>query len=409
MAYSLTRASSWNLVGYIYLIIASFVSTPILISNLTLPIFAQYSLILATLALLSSLDLGLPQAVVRQLVQSQSNLSMRRTIWASSSILFISAGILFGLITSVAAYYLSTPLTYILLMFGLIIMQNLTSHYATLPQAEGHFGYYNSKTFLVGSANTLVAAYLSHRGFGIDLILAAQLFSYLLALLSLAYFSLKFFPKPWTYQASISTCRKLVSFGMRNQVGKLVGQVQSQYSKYLLVATSPVMLSGYVIAQGLIQKVVGGISQLSSALYPRSSQTKDLSKLKIIYTRLQLSLFGFSIIALLAYYLFGPTFLHWWLKSPELVGIVIQVLNVLMWYFVLLIPTPLASTILDGRGHPELTSLFAFATTIIEIVLALVLYPELGFMAPVYSATIAVLITTPLLLYQSLAVLQSKS
>lgn len=409
MSYSLTRASTWNMLGYLYLIIASFICTPILLHNLTLSVFAQYSLILATLALLSSLDLGLPQAVVRELVQSRDNPSLRRTIWASSSILFIGSGIVFGIITCVIAYFFALPLTYLLLLFGLIVMQNLTSHYATLPQAEGHFGYYNSKTFIVGSANTLVAALLTSRGFGIELVLAAQLFSYLLTLLPLAYFSLKFFPTPWAYRPTLSKCRDLLNFGLRNQVGKLVGQVQSQYSKYLLAATSPIILSGYIIAQGLVQRAVGAIAQLSTALYPRSSQTKNLLKLKIIYSRLQFSLFGIALLGVLIYYVLGQAFLTWWLKSPELVAIVIHVLNILIWYFVLLIPTPLASAILDGRGRPELTSFFAFITTVLEIGLALILYRGLGFMAPVYSATIAVLITTPLLLCQSLRVLQSKS
>ncbi len=409
MAYSLTRATVWNIAGYSYLILASFISTPFLIRGLTLPIFAQYTLILATLALTSSLDLGLPQAVVRELVRARNQLALRRAIWASSSILFLSSGFLIALITSAVSYYLGLASIYILLVFGLIIMQNLTSHYATLPQAEGHFGFYNTKTFIVGTANTLLAAYLSNSGFGLVGVLAALLFSYVITLFPLAYFSLKLFPKPWTYQPSMQKCRELISFGLRNQAGKLVGQIQSQYSKYLLAAASPISLTGYVLAQGLIQKTVGGVNAISSALYPRSSESSDDSKLRSIYLQLQLGLFGLGLIGVIIYYIFGQKFLLWWLNDPQLVAIMIKVLNVLIWYFVLLIPTPLASTILDGRGKPELTSIFAFITTAFEITLALVLYPQYGFMAPVYGATIALILTTPALLYCSTRVLQSKS
>jgi hypothetical protein len=63
---------------------------------------------------------------------------------------------------------------------------------------------------------------------------------------------------------------------------------------------------------------------------------------------------------------------------------------------------------LDGHGRPEVTSLFAFATTGIEIVLALVLFPHFGFFAPIYAAIIAAILTTPILLFVTELVLASK-
>ncbi len=404
MHYSLTRATLWNLAGYLYLIVASLIATPILVQSLGLAVFAKYSLVVAALALVSSLDLGLPQAVVRALARTRAQAS-RETLWATSSLLFIFTGLLAGLLAATTAYYLHIRYDALPVIFALVLMNNLVSHYATLPQAEGHFGYFNAKTFIVGTANTLVAAFLASVGQGISVILSSQLLFYLFTLLPLVYFSLKFFPHPWLGKPSWSIAKSLLTFGLKNQAGKIVGQVQAQYSKYLLVSLSPLSLSAYVIAQGLVQKLAGAVVQLASAIYPATTR----SNITQVYYRLQLGLFGCGLLGILAFYLFGMPFLIWWLHNPELIVIVNSILRVLTLYFAVLILTPLASIVLDGHGRPELTSLFAFITTSMEITLSLLLFPRYVLFAPVYASIIAVTLTTPVLLYITHRVLQSRS
>jgi O-antigen/teichoic acid export membrane protein len=366
-------------------------------------------LIIATLSLVSAFDLGLPQAVVRALSHDHDSADHRKTIWATSSVLFIATGLLSAVVVAIASYYLQVPYRAITLIFGLAVMHNLLSHYSTLPQAEGHFGYFNSKTFIVGTANTLLAAFIAWRGDGITEILTAQLLSYLIALLPLVYFSLKYFPSPWKGVASKSVAKSLITFGLKNQAGKAVGQIQSQYAKYLLAAVSPLGLSAYVIASGLVQKFAGGIAQLSSALYPASARGSGGKQITIIYRRLQLCLGLCGILVIIGYKLLGYPFLSWWLGAPQLVPLVDSLMQILVWYLAILMLTPLASTILDGRGYPEITSFFAFLTTVIEITLALILFPRFGLLSPAYAALIAVAITTPPLLIKVARVLQSNS
>lgn len=400
MYYSLTRATIWNIVGYLYLIIASLIATPVLLHSLGIALFAQYSLIIATIGLVSAINLGLPQATTRALSRDHEFSPRRQTIWATSSLLFIATGIMGGLIAVFIAYQLHVSFLMLPLIFGLVLMNNLVTHYMTLPHAEGHFGYFNTKTFIVGTGNTLLAAYLAWRGQGIIQILVFQLVCYLVSLFVLAYFSLKYFPRPWAGKVSLSVGKSLISFGIKNQVGTIVGQVQSQYAKYLLSALSPLRLSAYVIAQGLVQKLAGGVSQVASALYPASARASH-SSLRPLYYRLQLSLLILGLLGIGIYRFIGYSFLSWWLHAPELVATVDSVLKVLVWYFAILVLSPLASTVLDGHGHPEITSLVALSTTIIEISLAFLLFPRYGLFAPVYSSLIAILIMTPVLIYQA--------
>jgi O-antigen/teichoic acid export membrane protein len=409
MHYSLARATTWNIAGYLYLIIASLISTPILIHSLGVAQFAQYGLIIATLVLVSSFDLGLPQAVVRSLAREYKSFPKRQTIWATSSILFTATGVLSAIVaTTIIARFNHTP-ELLLTTFALALMTSLVGHYSTLPQAEGHFGYFNAKTFIVGTGNTLLAAYFAYSGYGILTILVSQLTCYFLSLLVLAYFSLKFFPRPMEGRPSMAVAKSLMSFGVKNQVGKVVGQIQAQYAKYLLSSVSPLSLSAYLISTGLVQKLSGGIAQLATAIYPASARKSNVSSLRGLYYRLQAGLFSLGIVGVGVYHLIGLPFLTWWLRAPELVSIVDSVMRVLVWYFAILVTTPLASSILDSQGRPEITSFFAFVTTTIEIVLALLMFSTYGLFAPVYASLIAILVTTPFLLYTTHRIIKVKS
>lgn len=403
MHYSLTRATLWNLAGYLYLIIASFISTPILLHALGLSQFGLYSLVIAAITFVSAINLGLPQAVVRALAIEHEFSRQRQSIWVTSSLLFILTGLVAGLVAALMTSWSHVSLAILVVVFATGLLNNLVSHYLTLPQAEGHFGYFNTKTFIIGTGNTFLAAYLAWRGQGITVILAAQLFTYLITLIPLAYFSLKYFPHPREGKVSVPVAKSLSIFGLKNWGGKLIGQVQSQYAKYLLAAVSPLSLSAYVIAQGLVQKLAGGVSQLATALYPASAR----SNIRSLYHRLQIMLALSGFLVFWIYKIVGFTFLTWWLHSPELVKLIDSIFPLLLWYSGFLILTPLPSTILDGRGRPELTSLFAFITTIIEIGLAIYLFPHYGLFAPVYAALIAVSITTPALLFTTERVLKS--
>ena len=168
MYYSLTRATSWNVVGYLYLIIASLIATPILVHSLGLSQFAQYSLIIATLGLVSTFNLGLPQAVTRALSRDHEFSLRRQTLWVTSSLLFILTGIIAGIVATIACYLLGVGQSALPSIFLIALMSNVLSHYTTLPQAE--LWLFQCQAFIVGTGNTLLAAYLSWIGQSLTII-----------------------------------------------------------------------------------------------------------------------------------------------------------------------------------------------------------------------------------------------
>lgn len=399
MHYSLTRATTWNLFGYIYLLIASLVSIPLLIRGLGTAQFAAYGLLIATISLLSAFDLGLPQAVTRALTLRKQSIKQRDTTWATSSLLFALSGVGAGLISVAITWYLGFSSTIQLTTLAIVVMNNIVSHYLTLASSNGHFGYYNSKTFIVGTMTTLGAAYLSMQGYGITGLLAGQLTSYLITHIVLASYARRFFPRPWEYKSSGVVARSLMSFGLKNQAGKIIGQVQGQYAKYLLTAVSPLRLSSYLIAVGLVQKAAGAVQQVALALYPAMARGYRDPHMRTLYIRLQIALALAGSLSIWIYPYIAYPLLLWWLQDPRITEVVYAILQVLVWYLAILVLTPLPSLILDASGRPGITSLFAFVTAIIEIGLAIVLMPRYEYLAPAYAALIALILTTPALLY----------
>jgi len=405
MSYSLTKATSWNLAGYTYLILASFFSVPILVNSLGVTAFSHYALALATLAVASSFDLGLSAAVIRLLARNDH--TDHHSIWSTSLTLFFVTGVVAASMATFAVSRIGLSPSLFPIIFFHTLATHILAHYLTLPQAHGRFDLYNLRTFIVGTANTLIAAFLASSGYGIDVLLITQLIASVITISILTHYSHHHFHLPPVRPSRIHS-RRLLGFGIKNQAGKLMGQVGAQYAKFLLAPVSAIAVTAYSIAQGVVLKLAGGLTQLSTALYPASSAHAQSKKLQQTYHRLQLVILALSVTGLALYFTFGLRFLTWWLTDLTLVSSVHSILTLLIPYLAVLMLTPLASTILDSHNRPGLTSLFTTLTIALEITLALILLPSRGLLAPPIAALVSVVLTTPALLIVTDRTLRSK-
>ncbi|EKD80711.1 MAG: hypothetical protein ACD_40C00033G0002 [uncultured bacterium] len=380
MSYSLRRATGWNLAGYLYLLLASFATTPTLIRALGIPAYGQYALSLALAGLISTLDLGLPRAVVYFLSQSGLTPSKRQEILNSSLFAFSLLGFLFFL---PAAIFHSLSL-------GILIWLNfLLAHYLSLPESRGDFARVNLRNFLVGTANTVGAMLVALAGFGVTGILYLLSFSTLLTII-LVYVPAHPF-------SSRQTLKAFFVYGVKSWLGKLVGSVQGQYAKFLL-ASSPLALASYTLGSSLISRLVGGVTQVSTALFPYSVSARGNSRFRHLYLRLQLSLVLLGVLATLLYQAFGLPFLSWWLGDYSLAASVHSFLLIYRFYALLLLLTPLASTVIDSLGKPLMTSFLGLATLVIEVTFTWVYLPQLGLLSPAYGALLSLILIVPVLL-----------
>lgn len=383
MSYSLKRASLLNLSSYLYLFIASLATTPTLIKHLGLSAFSTYALSLGILALASSIDLGLSRSVVYHLAKSK-HLQEKKAVLASSLLLHFSLGTILGLI---AYIWFSQSLGV------LIFLTFIVSHYQSYPESVGNFGIVNLRSFIIGTTNTVFAAYLASLGFGVDKILLS------LSLATLATIFIFSFNTPNYSFSNVNkaTLKALLVYGLKLQLGKLVNTLQSQYPK-LIFATNALALTVFSLSSSLVAKAAGAVSQLAIAFFPYSISSRgQMHKRYYVSTQLTLLLLGF--IALTTYSYYGESLLYWWLKDPSLVSPLHRFLLTYRYYGLLLVLTPLASTILDSRNMSGRSSLYALLALLIELGVVALTYSSHGIMSVAYGSVASLMVMVPVLLF----------
>ena len=384
MSYSLRRASLLNISSYLYLFVASLATTPTLIKSLGLSAFSTYVLSLGVLALTTSLDLGLSRSVVYYLAKANNN-EEKKTILASSLLIHLLLGF------SLAVVVLFWFSWYVSL---LIFITFIVSHFQTYHESIGNFGMVNLRSFIIGTTNTLGAAYLASLGYGVNIILISLSLATLLTIIILTFNV----PRYSLRDISRTSLKLLLIYGLKLQLGKFVNSVQSQYPK-LIFASVPLALTIYSLASSLVAKAAGAVTQIAIAFFPYSITSSNDSKHRSYYVYTQISLFLLGLITIITYSYYGESLLYWWLKDESIVSHLHTFLLSYRYYGLLLVLTPLASTILDSHNRSATSSLYALYALLIEVSVVFYTLPRYGVLSIAYGSLVSLLIMVPVLLY----------
>ena len=412
---TLIKNSFFNLGSYVYLLLAAFFSIPILLKSLGSDLFGVYILLASIVPLVSALDFGLGNAVVRELSLPDFPKKDYIATWRTSFWLFTVIGILlalavFGFLRVIPHYWdifrlinahTLVNLSYII---GLTVLFNhLNAHLLNLPQARQQFEIFNLKTLLVGTGNTVVTAVASTLTKNIADLFLIQFIFHFLTFVFLVVYAKRIF-SGWDFFPSLKkkTAARLTIFGLKNFAAALSGQFEAQASKYIIGAkASALAITAFSIPQNIMLKAAGVISQVAIAIFPTGTSllTKDrMPKLTKLILLIESAILAFGLIGILGAYAFGGQFLLWWLKNPAVVGLATPVLRVLSFYLLLTALTPIPTVVLIGMNYPQVPSFFAVLTVALEIGLLFVLVPPLQAVGAAYAVVGSAAITVPSML-----------
>ncbi|HCQ30849.1 TPA: hypothetical protein DIU27_00500 [Candidatus Collierbacteria bacterium] len=412
---SLIKNTGINLAGYFYLLIASFFSVSILLNNLGRDIFGVYIFLLSFVSLSAVFDFGISNAVVRKLSLPGTERIEKVKTWKTSFAIFIALAFILFVCVIVLLRYLSQIMPIfayldrntinlsILMLATIAFVNHVNIHLLSLPQAEQRFDIFNSKTLLVGTANTVISAAVSGFYPNIAVLYSTQLIFHLFTLIFMINYSLKLFSgSDFSPSYDKSTGRELFSFGLRNFVGTLAGQVENQFSNFILGAmVSARAITAFSIPQSIVAKGAGVISQFAQAFFPLSASLLEKDRIKKLKTLVlgveAVTLIG-GVSAVILSYTIGQPFLLWWLKDPIVVQTAFPVLKILSFYFLLVSLTPVPTALLQGLNKPQIPSFFGILTVSVEIILSLFFVPLFGAIGVAYSFLLSVCLTVPLIL-----------
>ena len=281
----------------------------------------------------------------------------------------------------------------------IIFINHLSQPLQTLPQVDQKFAFYNLRNLIVGSGNTILTALLSAYYPSLPHLFAFQLVLYLItAAIFFKYASNKFTHHVWP-KLFKSSGKQLLNFGFKNFVGNLASQFRNQFSKFALAGMlNPQAVTIFSIPQNIIIKAAGAISQLTLSFFPLStslSSKERIGKLQKLILAVQALILFLGVIQVYVVYQFGLQFLIFWLKDVHLATQAFSVLKVLSLFFVFTSLTPIPTVVLDGINRPQIPSMFAVLSSVLNVILIFMLTPKYGFLGPAYATTISSLVVAP--------------
>lgn len=411
---TLVKNTSFNLFSYFFLAIASLITIPILLKNLGAGNFGLYVLLNSVIPLVSVLDLGIGAAALRAMSLPDVTKEESNHLWRNSFSLYLGTGIFASLISFIVLVlmghfpsfrtFTSTYLLMVIIVQVLTIMADrVSTHLLILPQARQKFEIFSLRNIIVGSGNTIFTAILSFYTPDILSLFILQLCFYIGGAIFLWVYCQRYYsPLSVRPQFTRTTVNKLLNFGLKNTVGKVASQFESQLSKIMIGGLVSATAAGvFSIPQTLIIKGAGAVSQLSLSLFPLSASLtkKDrIAKLKKLIILLELLILVIGIAVIVFIYSFGGILLTLWLKNPQVEVLALPLLKILSWYFALTTLSVIPSTVLDSINLPHIPSFFAVLTLVVEAAFLFWLLPTFGLEGAALAITLAAAITVPSLL-----------
>ena len=377
--------------------------------------FGVYLIFAGMVSLASTFNLGLTNALVRYLslptVSKSNKLRYWQTCFSQFIVLSIVVFFLSLLVNLLVVSKLnlghllpqSSILATSLLISLIIFVNHLIQPMLVLPQVDQKFVFFNLRNLIIGSGTTLLTAFLSSYYPSLPHLFAFQLVLYIIAAsIFLKYAVNKFtFAKVWP-KFHKDKAKKLTNFGLRSFVGNVANQLRNQSSRFVLAGMlNPQAVTIFSIPQNIVMKILGGISQLTLSFFPLSaslSSKERIGKLQKLILGIQGLVLVLGIFQVYLVYQFGFQFLIFWIKDITLAAQAFSVLKILSIFFLFTGLTPIPSVVLDGINKPQIPSMFAVFTAILDIALIFLLTPQYGFLGPAYAATISSIVATVLFL-----------
>lgn len=411
--------SFWNITGYLYLLIASLISLPFIVHGLGAEGYARYLIIIAIFTIASTFDFGLPTALVRSLSQKDDDKSTKmRTFRVGLTGMLVLAAIAalaasYALVgTRGMTIWQSSPdalYSSLYALLSLVVVTHLVSYFGAVAQGRQDFAIANTRAFIVGTGNTMLAAVTALITEDLVMVLWVQVASGVFALFLLMFYAVTEYSGALLIPAfSGRELKKQLKFGFPIFLGNLAPQLQANMTRLISgVYLSPPVIATIGIAQSLVVKGTGLFNQVTTALFPTAVSLADAEnrrELKALTRKVTVLFVAVTLLALGVTIVIGQPLLDLWLQNSSMVKNMYPLLIAYLMYAVIIALTPVPATTLTALGMPQIPARTAWIHVLLELVLLLILLPRLGALGAPYAATAAVAVSTALLLYAYLRV-----
>ncbi len=383
----------YNAFGYIFPVAVALFTTPYIVKKLTPEIYGIYVLAISLMGLMSFMDLGFGQGIIKFVSQYEAKKDYKKINQILSVSLFINSvmGILGGLLIFISAdflvklfkvnvaYHNNALMSFKIVSLGFFITL-LNSVFSNVPKALQRYDIAVKIQNILWLSSVLFIIILLYLGKGLIEILTFYLFFQLIGLIIYALVAKKLLPqiklKP-SFDKKVF--KEIFSFSIYTAINSITGNIVFRVDKMIISAfLGTEAVTYYQIPFMVVQMANGFVSSVLQFLFPAVSYVNsagEKDKLRDIYEKSLRYVTAFSLIIFAGLIFIGDTFISLWIgrefaeKSVSILPIIalvffFQSFSVVGFYFY------------NGLGKAKINMISSFIGSLSYIIAALFLITQ---------------------------------
>jgi O-antigen/teichoic acid export membrane protein len=410
------RNAKYNAIGFIFPVAVSLFTTPYIVHKLNTDIYGIYVLAISLMGMLSFLDLGFGQGIIKFVSHYEAKRDFKRISQIINTTLMINVvmGLLGGLaifsfsdflskkVFKVKSEQIELAITSFKIVSIGFVLNLISSTFSNIPKALQRYDISVKIQNTIWFSSIISSVIVLYLGYGLVEMLKFYVIFQFLGLISYFWFSKKLIPDlKLSLKFKKDVFKEVFSFSIFTAINSITGNIVFRVDKMIIayfLGTSAVTY--YQIPFTISQMANGFVSSVIKHLFPAVSflnSIGDRDKLKHIYIKTTRYVIAFSLIVFSGLILFGKPFLMFWI-GKEISEISYPLLVIISFVFFFNSISSIGNNYYNGLGLSKINMISSFVGAIAYIIFAIVLIPAFNLIGAAVSF-IFILLPYPIYLY----------
>jgi len=406
----------YNAIGFIFPVAVSLITTPYIVHKLNTDIYGIYVLAISLMGMLSFLDLGFGQGIIKFVSHYEAKKDFKRISQIINTTLMINVvmGLFGGLVIFSFSEFLSRKVfkvkseqielavnSFKIVSVG-FVLNLISSTFSNIPKAIQRYDIPVKIQNTVWFLSIISSVLILYLGYGLVEMLTFYIIFQFLGLISYFWFSKKLIHNlKLSLKFNKDIFKEIFGFSIYNAINSITGNIVFRVDKMIIaysLGTSAVTY--YQIPFTMSQMANSFVSSVIQFLFPAVSflnSAGEKDKLKQIYIKSTKYVIAFSLIIFSGLVLFGKPFLKIWI-GKEISEISYPLLVIISLVFFFSSISNVGYYYYSGLGFSKINMISSFVGAIAYVISAIILIPAFNLKGAAFSF-IFILLPYPVYIY----------
>jgi len=406
----------YNAIGFIFPAAVSLITTPYIVHKLNTDIYGIYVLAISLMGMLSFLDLGFGQGIIKFVSHYEAKKDFKRISQIINTTLMINVvmGLFGGLVIFSFSEFLSRKVfkvkseqielavnSFKIVSVG-FVLNLISSTFSNIPKAIQRYDIPVKIQNTVWFLSIISSVLILYLGYGLVEMLTFYIIFQFLGLISYFWFSKKLIHNlKLSLKFNKDIFKEIFGFSIYNAINSITGNIVFRVDKMIIaysLGTSAVTY--YQIPFTMSQMANSFVSSVTQFLFPAVSflnSAGEKDKLKQIYIKSTKYVIAFSLIIFSGLVLFGKPFLKIWI-GKEISEISYPLLVIISLVFFFSSISNVGYYYYSGLGFSKINMISSFVGAIAYVISAIILIPAFNLKGAAFSF-IFILLPYPVYIY----------